>query len=210
MKPIFTILVACFCAASLMGGAASGAAEWPASQRVFVERYCSDCHDAAARAGGLDFAALGHDLTDAETLRRWVRVYDRIADGEMPPPTEEQPDRGAKQAFLAALGPSLAAADRSQREVVCRRLNRREYENTIRDLFHVRAEVAAMLPEDARAHGFDNIGEALAVSTELIESYLRAADVAIDMVLAQQQPPRIDVHSTFNDGFKNRANAKLV
>ena len=42
-------------------------------QRVFVERYCSDCHDAAARVGGLDFAALGRDLTNAETLRRWVR-----------------------------------------------------------------------------------------------------------------------------------------
>src|SRR5205823_3509831 len=158
----------------------------------------------------LDFAALSQDLTDAETLRRWVRVHDRIADGEMPPPTEAQPDRGAKRAFLGSLGPGLAAADRAQREVVYRRLNRNEYENTIRDLFGVRAEVAAMLPEDAKAHGFDNIGEALAASTELVEAYLRAADVAIDMVIHQEQPSRIKVHSTFNDGFKTRSNAKLV
>ena len=67
-----------------------------------------------------------------------------------------------------------------------------------------------MLPEDAQAHGFDNIGEALAASTELIEAYLRAADVAIEMVLEQEQSPRIDWHSTFNDAFENRANAKLV
>jgi hypothetical protein len=93
MKQIITTLVAGFCAPSLVGGAACWAAEWPASQRAFIERYCSDCHDAAAKVGGLDLAALRQDLTDAETLRRWVRVYDRVADGEMPPPTEEQPDR---------------------------------------------------------------------------------------------------------------------
>lgn len=62
----------------------------------------------------------------------------------------------AKKAILAALDPPLSAADRAQREVVFRRLNRAEYENTIRDLFRVKVEVAAMLPEDAKAHGFDN------------------------------------------------------
>src|SRR5262249_41566349 len=190
-------------------GAACWTAEWPASQKVFIERYCSDCHDAAAKSGGLDFAALSQDLTDAETLRRWVRVYDRIADAEMPPPTEERPDREAIEAFLGSLGPSLAAADRAQREVVHRRLNRREYENTIRDLFGVRAEVAAMLPEDAKAHGFDNIGEALSASTELVEAYLRAADVPIHMVLARQtEPERVKKHSTFKEALKNRTNAK--
>ena len=114
-EKVLTTLVAGFCPPSW--AAACWAAEWPASQRGFVERYCSDCHDAAAREGGLDLAALSQDLTDAETLRRWVRVYDRIADGEMPPPTAAQPDRDARQAFLASLGPSLAAADRAQREV---------------------------------------------------------------------------------------------
>jgi hypothetical protein len=122
MRQIITTLLAGFCAPFLVGGGVCWTAEWPASQRVFIERYCSDCHDAAAKSGGLDFAALSQDLTDAETLRRWVRVYDRIADGEMPPPTEEQPDRDALRAFLASLGPSLAAADRAQREVVGRRL----------------------------------------------------------------------------------------
>ena len=95
----------------------------------------------------------------------------------------------------------------AQREVVFRRLNRVEYENTICELFQVRAEVAAMLPEDANAYGFDNIGEALGVSTELVEAYLRAADVAIDMVLAQGQPTRIHKQSSFTDGFRTRANA---
>jgi mono/diheme cytochrome c family protein len=196
--------------ASLMGGAALSAAEFGIEQQAFFNKHCSECHDALAKEGGLDLAALSRDLNDAETLRRWVRIYDRLAGDEMPPKEAPQPQAEAKRALLASLGPRLADADRAQREVVYRRLNRNEYENTIRELFGVRAEVAAMLPEDAKAHGFDNIGEALAASTELIEAYLRAADVAIDMVLRQEQPPRIKVRSTFDDGFKNRANAKQV
>src|SRR5437588_485658 len=202
MKNLVMEVVAGLCAAWIAGGAVSSAAEFGSEQQAFLNRHCSDCHDAAAKEGGLDFAALSRDLSDAETLRRWVRAYDRLEGAEMPPQSAPQPDAPAKRTFLATLGPSLAAADRVQREVVYRRLNRSEYENTVRDLFGVRAEVAAMLPEDAKAHGFDNIGEALAASTELVEAYLRAADVAIDMVLSQdRQPLRLTTHSTFNDGF---------
>jgi hypothetical protein len=202
------VVVSC-CAALLLAAAAS-ATEFGAEQRAFFAKHCSDCHDPAAKEGGLDLSALSSDLADSEILRRWVRIYDRVADGEMPPKDAPQPDAVAKKIFLESLVPSLAAADRTQREVVYRRLNRVEYENTIRELFQVRAEVAGMLPEDAKAHGFDNIGEALGVSTELIEAYLRAADVAIDMVLMQKQPPRLHAHSSFTDAFKNRSNAKQV
>ena len=204
----FVARVVAGCCAVLLLSAASSAAEFGFPQRAFFDKHCSDCHDAAAKEGGLDLAVLSRDLDDSETLRRWVRVYDRLADGEMPPKQSPQPDAAAKKAFLASLAPSLAAADRAQREVIYRRLNRIEYENTIRDLFRVRAEVAAMLPEDANAHGFDNIGEALGASTELIEAYLRAADVAIDMVLGQEQPPRVIKHLTFTDGFRTRSNAR--
>src|SRR5262245_42028057 len=197
-------------AALMVCVATAPAAEFDAQTQAFFKQHCPDCHDAAAKEGGLDLSALSRDLSDAEALRRWVRIYDRIAESEMPPKDAPQPDAAAKTTLLASLKPEFVAAGQAQREVVYRRLNRTEYENTIRDLFQVRAEVAAMLPEDAKAHGFDNIGEALGVSTELIEAYLRAADVAIDMVLAQEQPPRIDWHSTFYDGFKSRANATQV
>ena len=68
-----------------------------------------------------------------------------------------------------------------------------------------------MLPEDARAYGFDIIGEALSASTELVEAPSSAADVAIDMVLSREhEPPRIKQRLTFTDGFKTRSNARLV
>lgn len=175
------------------------------------KRHCFDCHDGSTKEGGLDLAALSRNLNDAETLRRWVRVFDRVELGEMPPKDVDRPNKDAQKSFLKSLSEALVTADRGQREVVHRRLNRVEYENTVRDLFQVRAEVAAMLPEDGHAHGFDNIGEALGASTELVEAYFRATDVVIDMVLAtDKEPQRIKCHSSFTDALKTRFNAKQL
>ncbi len=177
----------------------------------FFENHCIECHDETTKKGGLDLDALSRNPADAETLRRWVRVFDRVESGEMPPKKKERPEAKALTAFLAALEGPLASADRAQRSVARRRLNRAEYENTVRDLFLVRAEVAAMLPEDGKAHGFDNIGEALSSSTELVESYLHAADVVIEMVLGQEKEPAHFVkHSSFTQGWRDRRNAKQV
>src|SRR5947207_5718942 len=124
MNSVVVKLVAGLLAASLVAGAVSSAAEFGGQERAFFDRHCSDCHAATAKEGGLDLAALSQDLSNAETLRRWVRVYDRIAGGEMPPKGAPQPDTEAKNAVLASLGPTLASGDRAQREVVFRRLNR--------------------------------------------------------------------------------------
>src|SRR6185295_14685709 len=60
-----------------------------------------------------------------------------------------------------------------------RRLNRVEYENTVRDLFAVNVAVKEILPEDAIAQGFDNVGAALNISPVLMERYLEAADAVV-------------------------------
>jgi hypothetical protein len=78
--------------------------------------------------------------------------------------------------------------------VVLRRLNRVEYENTVNDLLGIDARLQAILPEDASADGFDNNGDALAVSTELMQAYLEAADAALDEVFGpDKEPPRVNV-----------------
>jgi len=162
----------------------------PREVRPFLERHCYDCHAEGLSEGGLDLTTLGTDLKDAEVLRRWVRVFDRVSTGEMPPRKEASPPQAETQPFTSALGQWLTAADRVHRQVVLRRLNRVEYENTIRDLFGVRVRVQGLLPEDASAHGFDNIGEALAVSTELMQAYLEAADIALDAAFGNPKEPK--------------------
>src|SRR4051812_4769384 len=105
-----------FCATLLAEIAIGSAAEFGGEQQAFFNRHCSDCHDATAKEGGLDLAALSRDLSDSETLRRWVRIYDRVFGGEMPPKDAPQPDAAEKRAFLTSLKPGLVAADRTQRE----------------------------------------------------------------------------------------------
>ncbi len=73
--------------------------------------------------------------------------------------------------------------------MVLRRLNRIEYQNTLHDLLHIDIDLASHLPEDAKAHGFDNIGAALSVSTEQIAAYLKTADLALDAAFGPKKRP---------------------
>ena len=76
--------------------------------------------------------------------------------------------------------------------VVARRLNRLEYQNSVRDLLSVNVDFQEMLPPDNMADGFDNVGEALHISSFLLELYLETAGIALDRAIANRpQPPII-------------------
>ena len=100
------------------------------------------------------------DFADADTFARWVKVHDRVRAGEMPPKKADQPSAAERDTVLKALATGLSAADtqrqRQYGRVAMRRLNRAEYESTIRDLFALPGlQVREMLPEDGRLDGFD-------------------------------------------------------
>jgi hypothetical protein len=89
---------------------------------------------------------------------------------------------------------------------VLRRLNRVEYENTVRDLFDVNVAVKELLPEDAVSHGFDNVGAALNISPVLIEQYLEAADAVLNAAVApvhklESKTERFDLYDSLPDWF---------
>ncbi len=114
------------------------------------------------------------------------KSWTRVAAGEMPPRKETRPPPAQVADFVARLSKQLDAAAAKQRtggRVVLRRLNRVEYENTVRDLFSVDVNVKEMLPEDATAQGFDNIGAALNISPVQMERYLEAADAVLTAAL---------------------------
>ena len=105
--------------------------------------------------------------------------------------------------FTAALGcfsamlQETSAAERAPRveaawgRVILRRLNRLEYENTIRDLLAIQVDLQELLPLDSPADGFDNVGRALHVSSFLMERYLDAADKALDRAIANAPRPKL-------------------
>ncbi len=131
------------------------------SLHSFFENHCYECHDDASEKGGLDLYSLSTDLTDPGTMQKWVRIFDRVAEAEMPPEDEPQPNASERAAFTQLLRQPLTSAHAEAKGTVLRRLNRQEYENTLNDLFGTNLKLVETLPEDGRAHGFDTVGEAL-------------------------------------------------
>ncbi|MFM2167457.1 MAG: hypothetical protein RIS79_1828, partial [Verrucomicrobiota bacterium] len=159
---------------------------------TFLETHCFECHDADVKKGGLDLTALTFELKDPRNFETWVKVHDSIADGEMPPKKKPRPDAKLAAAFLNTLDTKLrdtsAAQTAAQGRTLVRRLNRIEYENTVRDLLHIDTPLAGLLPEDTPMHGFDTVAEGLRFSQLQIEKYLEAADAALDAAVDLRVP----------------------
>lgn len=161
---------------------------------AFVEKHCASCHDAATKEGGLDLSALKFDLADTEVFATWVAVHDRVRKGEMPPPEGKRPPAEEREAFTKELFGSLVAADREriakEGRATRRRMNRYEYENTLRDLLGIPVlELRDFLPEDNVVAGFNKVGDGLDVSHVQMARYLAAAEFALRNAIAPQVAP---------------------
>ncbi len=166
--------------------------------QAFLEANCSACHNGKTKKGNLDVTALKPDFTDAPTFATWVKIHDRVRDGEMPPKGAPQPEPTERAGFLQAIAEPMTAADaariRREGRAVLRRMNRYEYENTLRDLLGAPwLQIKELLPEDGERHRFNKSGEALGVSHVQISRYLAAAEYALREVMArsEKQPETI-------------------
>jgi mono/diheme cytochrome c family protein len=156
----------------------------PPAVKGFLNAHCYACHSGDSKSGGLDLTTLSFELRDPKSFSAWVKIHDRVRAGEMPPPAAEKLSAGARAAFVNAITPRMVSADlgRERREgrSVRRRLNRFEYENTLRDLLGAPwLQLREMLPEDGQRFRFNKVGEALDVSSVQMSSYLTAADYAL-------------------------------
>jgi mono/diheme cytochrome c family protein len=151
-------------------------AERAAEQWPMVDRYCTDCHNGAELAGGLDFERIGPENigAHAEKLEMAVR---KLRSHAMPPPKEPRPDEEQLVAFVAWLEDALdeAAESHGYQAIVPHRLNRKEYANAIRDLLTLEIDPTEFLPQDEEVKHFDNIAGGLQVSPSFVEQYVGAA-----------------------------------
>ncbi len=186
--------VGLFCVA-LLGVGLIGA-ELPSV--AFFKQHCHECHDHDVAKGGLDLTALDWKPQDADNVAMWVKIHDRVRAGEMPPAKAKRarPEPAASAAMTGALAQRLIAADRAgqQRDgrTPLRRLNRVEFENSVRDLLAMPGlRLKETLPEDGRSHGFDRLAGALDFSSIHLEAYLAVVDRALDAALCPlvEQPP---------------------
>lgn len=183
-KLAYPRLLACAFLLSLFPSATLGSAQVPDAAFSFLEDHCLDCHDSSEQKGDLDLENLSFDLSDRETFAKWVLLHDRADHGEMPPKKKRRPEPEELKRFLKTLARPMERADRQRiaqtgRSTV-RRLNRFEYENTLRELLQAPwLQVATRLPEDGIAHLYNKIGERLDVSHVQMGKYLETADYAL-------------------------------
>jgi hypothetical protein len=160
-----------------------------------VRTSCLSCHSGASAQGGLDLSAISFELGSRAVRERWVRVYDRVERGEMPP--KGVPFSASERAaFLAELGRELTAADRADVRAhgrgPMRRLNRDEFEQDLRDLLALpHLDIRDMLPEDREAFHFHKVSDTLDMSRVQLAAYLDATEAALRqaMVTAAAPPP---------------------
>ncbi len=161
---------------------------------TLIEQNCTDCHDAETKKGKLDLTALTFDLADPKAMDRWVQVFDRVENGDMPPKSEDMKPEDRK-ALLAALESSLHAASMAvtakKGRGPMRRLNRIEFEQNLRDLLALpHLDIRDMLPADRESHHFDKVASTLDISHVQLTAYLDAVESALrQAVVTSPAPP---------------------
>jgi len=167
----------------------------PAEHRAFFKTHCHRCHAGDTAEAGVRLDTLPLAITDIPTAERWQKILGVLNAGEMPPEDEPQPAPAHKAAVLEILSETMVTARRALSDTggiaAIRRLNRREYQNTIRELLGVEIDVEG-LPADSNPGGFDTAGGGLFFSSDQFEQYLTLARQALDRALAasQRSPPQ--------------------
>jgi mono/diheme cytochrome c family protein len=160
----------------------------------FLAKHCAGCHGAVKPKGGLNLESLRDEATIQSRRRAWVRIREYIEGGVMPPDDSPQPDRADSDRVVAMIKAALDRDDCGKApnpgRVTIRRLNRAEYNNTIRDLFGIEDRPADDFPSDDVGYGFDNVGDVLGLPPLLMERYLSAAErIAERVIVANPTAP---------------------
>jgi hypothetical protein len=160
--------------------------------RAFFEAHCTECHGEKKQKGEVRLDTLSFQIDSVQTAEVWQKVLNQINSGEMPPEDSKQPEAQAKAEFLEALSVTMVSARKSlsdrKGQITMRRLNRREYSNTLRELLGVEVDVRE-LPADGGGGSFDTVGSSLFMSSDQIEQYLSLGRKALDEHFARTLLP---------------------
>src|SRR5689334_20481939 len=169
MRALGHFRVAALFVLALTGNAAGtfGADAKPAADptQPFFAQHCQGCHAGSKPKGDFRLDSLTQDFADDSNRKQWLKVFEQVKEGTMPPAKKPRPPAKDVEGLAAWISERTAAAEAaasaSRGRVVMRRLNRAEYKNSVRDLLGVDIELDDVLPEDTSTTGFDNSAEAL-------------------------------------------------
>ncbi|HWA10025.1 MAG TPA: DUF1592 domain-containing protein [Opitutaceae bacterium] len=167
-----------------LGRAADSAATYDKDVKPLLEKYCYECHGNGRHKGDV---SLDTDATLADVhknAKKWETVMERVHTQEMPPDDADVlPQQAERDLISGWVEKELFHVDPANPDpgrVTIHRLNRNEYNNTIRDLVGVDFKPADDFPADNSGYGFDNISDVLSLPPVLLEKYLTAAKNILD------------------------------
>ena len=197
-------------------GAASGAEPGAASPDFardalpVLQKYCFACHSAEKSKGGVNFVQYKDKQDMLREPKMWETAIRAVADKEMPPEAKPQPTDKEREALWKWIETALKNVDTSKLpkdpgRVTAHRLNRTEYNNTIRDLLGVNTHPADAFPADGSGGGgFDNNADTLFIPPLLLEKLLDAATEILD----KAADDRLGISATMASGAGARDAAR--
>jgi len=151
-----------------------------------LTKYCIGCHGGAKPKARFALDVYPDQATGLKTPKVWEKLADTLRSGDMPPQGKPRPSPEQLDILNAWLDLEVFKVDcngkRDPGRVTIRRLNRVEYNNTIRDLFGMDLQPANDFPGDDVGYGFDNIGDVLSLPPLMLEKYLAAAEKITEQV----------------------------
>ena len=163
--------------------------DFEAIAKPFLNKYCSECHNADQLESGIRVDHLTGALEES-TLKLWDAIRKQVVALEMPPSDELQPTAQERTQFEDWLKDSLEMA-RSRdvpRNGIVRRLTVAQFRNTLRDLLKIEDNLTDILPPDAVSKdGFTNNAAVMQLSPLQIESYFQIAERALNIALVEEK-----------------------
>lgn len=156
----------------------------------YLKKHCLECHEGAEPEGDFDLSPYLNEESARAAFDDWDYLRERVLDGDMPPRSRPRPGGAETESFLAWIDSAHGPVDPRFRPLdpgrpVLRRLNAREYRNTIEKLCGVEFAAEEFFPADAVGFGFDHIGATLSLPDALFEKYLQAAEQIADEAIVR-------------------------
>lgn len=208
-----------YCQTSLLGVVALlalpsslQAAEIPSVSKAFLTRHCLACHDGQDGEGGFDAKSLSGDLDAPGELTRWIRIFDRVHAGEMPPRDADRPAEQETSQFLSATQSWLNAFQNDQWQTLGRvrgrRLTNLQLERTLHDLLSIDIPLARLMADEPRTNGFTTVADGQPMSHFQIQKHLEVVDVALDEAFRRAVSPNDEWTRTLSADDLVRRNPK--
>ena len=211
-RPKFNRTVALIVALTIsVVGRASNSADdetsFAAAVQPFLKKYCVGCHGQKKQKGDRRFDRLTGEIVDDNSLVDLQDILDQLNLSEMPPEDATQPNdaerRGAIKWLTTTIKNYHSTREASHQAAVLRRLNAREYRNTVRDLLHLNMTMfdpSATFPRDQTTEHLDTVGDTLVTSGALLQQYLNAAEDVVQKTVFPLEKPEVQKWA-FRDSF---------